>query len=105
MAIFDDREKEFEARYRLDQELQFKVKARRNRMLGLWAAGRMGLTEEAAKAYAEEVVGAALGGGDRNVIKKVSADLNAKGQSVTPAQVEFELKHLGETAKQQIMQE
>ena len=52
MAAFDEREKDFEARYKHDQELQFKVKARRNRLLGLWAAGRMGLTEEDAKAYA-----------------------------------------------------
>ena len=105
MAIFDDREKDFEARYRHDQELQFKVKARRNRMLGLWAAGQMGLTEEAAKAYATEVVDAAFKGGDRHIIEKVCADLTAKGQNCTPAQIQAELKHLGEAAKQQIMQE
>jgi len=105
MAIFDDREKEFEARYKHDQELQFKVKARRNRMLGLWAAGRMGLTGEAADNYAKSIVEAALEGGDRHVIDKVCADLNGKGQNSTPAQIEFELKHLGERAKQQLMQE
>ena len=105
MAIFDDREKEFEARYRHDQELQFKVKARRNRLLGLWAAGRMGLTGEAASNYAKEVVDAEFDGGDPHVVDKVCADLNGKGQNCTPAQVEFELKQLGERAKQQIMQE
>jgi hypothetical protein len=105
MAIFDDREKDFEARYRHDQELQFKVTARRNRMLGLWAAQRMGLAGDAAAAYAKEVVDAEFEGGDRHVVEKVCADLTAKGQSCTPAQVEFELKHLGEAAKQQIMQE
>ena len=105
MAIFDDREKEFEARYKHDQELQFKVKARRNRLLGLWAAGRMGLTGEAANNYAKEVVEAEFDGGDRHVVDKVCADLNGKGQNCTPAQVRLELDHLGEQAKQQIMQE
>ena len=105
MAIFDDREKEFEARYKHDQELQFKVKARRNRLLGLWAAGRMGLTGETANNYAKEVVEAEFDGGDRHVVDKVCADLNGKGQNCTPAQVKFELDRLGEQAKQQIMQE
>ena len=105
MTTFDEREKEFEARYKHDQELQFKVTARRNRLLGLWAAGRMGLSDEAANAYAREVVDAEFHGGDRHVVDKVVADLAAKGQSATSAQVQFELDHLAETAKQQIMQE
>ena len=105
MTTFDEREKDFEARYKHDQELQFKVKARRNRLLGLWAAGRMGLTEEAAKAYAKEVVDAEFEGGDRHVVEKVCADLTAKGQTCTPAQIRFELDHFAERAKQQIMQE
>ena len=105
MAAFDEREKDFEARYRHDQELQFKVKARRNKLLGLWAAARMGLTGDAAEAYAKSVVDAEFEGGDRHVVEKVCADLNGKGQSCTPAQIQFELQHLAETAKQQIMQE
>ena len=105
MAIFDDREKEFEARYRHDQELQFKVKARRNRLLGLWAAEHMGLTGHAADKYAREVVDAEFGGGDKNVVRKVAADLAAKGQKLTEAQVKFRLDHLGAEAKKQIMQE
>ena len=105
MAIFDDREKDFEARYRHDQELQFKVKARRNRLLGLWAAGHMGLSGPTADAYAKEVVDAEFSGGDRHVIEKIVADLAAKGHTVTEAQVKFELDHLAEQAKQQVMQE
>ena len=105
MAAFDEREKDFEARYKHDQELQFKVKARRNRLLGLWAAGRMGLSGDAANAYAREVVDAEFHGGDRHVVEKVCADLAAKGGGCTPAQVQFELEHFAETAKQQIMQE
>jgi hypothetical protein len=105
MAAFDEREKDFEARYRHDQELQFKVKARRNKLLGLWAAARMGLTGDAAETYAKEVVDAEFEGGDRHVVEKVCADLTAKGQNCTPAQIQFELTHLGDRAKQQIMQE
>lgn len=105
MTTFDDREKEFEARFKHDQELQFKVKARRNRLLGLWAAERMALRDAAAEAYAREVVEAEFHGGDDNVVQKLVADLNAKGQDCTEAQVRFELDHLAERAKRQIMQE
>ena|SRR5579862_3216424 len=105
MSAFDEREKDFEARFRHDQELQFKVKARRNRLLGMWAAERMGLSEAAAQAYAKEIVDAEFAGGDPHIIEKVVADLNAKGQACTPAQVRFELEHLAESAKQQVMRE
>ena len=105
MDAFEQREKEFEAQFKHDQELQFKVTARRNKLLGLWAAERMGLKGEAAEAYAREVVDAEFAGGDPKVVEKVCADLNAKGQSCTPAQVKFELDHFAIRAKHQIMQE
>jgi hypothetical protein len=105
MTTFDGREKDFEDRFKHDQELQFKVTARRNRLLGLWAAERMGLGGEAANAYAKEIVDAEFAGGDRHVVDKLIADLGAKGHSVTEAQVRFELEHFAERAKQQIMQE
>ena len=105
MAAFDERERDFEARFKHDQDLQFRVKARRNRLLGLWAAERMGLTGEAAQAYAAEIVDAEFAGGDRHVIEKICGDLSARGESCTPARLEFELTHFAETAKQQIMQE
>jgi hypothetical protein len=105
MPTFADREQEFEHRFSHDQELQFKVKARCNRLLGLWAADRMGLTGAEAEAYANEVVQAGLHGGDPHVVEKIVADLAAKGQSATAAQVHFELTHFARRAKQQIMQE
>jgi hypothetical protein len=105
MTAFDNREKDFEARFKHDQELQFKVTARRNRLLGLWAAQHMGLSGQTADAYAKEVVDAEFKGGDRHVIAKIVADLLAKGHPLTEAQVKFELDHLAEQAKQQIMQE
>jgi hypothetical protein len=106
MPSFADREKEFEARFKHDQELQFKVTARRNRLLGMWAARKMGLTGADAEGYAKEVVAAEFQpGGDRHVIDKLVQDLVAKGQTVTPAQVRFELDHFAQQAKQQIMTE
>ena len=106
MTTFADREKEFETRFKHDQEFRFKATARRNRLLGLWAAQRMGLAGAEADAYAREVVAAEFEpGGDKHVIDKVVADLAAKGHSITPAQVRFELKHFAELAKQQLMKE
>jgi hypothetical protein len=105
MPTFEDREKEFEARFKHDQELRFKVTARRNRLLGLWAAERMGLAGDAAATYARSVVDAEFAGGDKSVVGKIIADLAAKGHAVTAAQVQFELDHCAETAKQQVMSE
>jgi hypothetical protein len=106
MPTFEDREKEFEARFKHDEELRFKVTARRNRLLGMWAADKMGLTGDAADAYAKTVVAAEFDkGGDKHVLEKVVGDLTAKGQAVTAAQVQFELDHFAETAKQQVMSE
>jgi hypothetical protein len=106
MPSFADREREFEARFKHDQELQFKVTARRNRLLGMWAAQRMGLSAADAEAYAKEVVTAQFEpGGDKHVIEKVAGDLAAKGQTVTPAQIRFELQHFAEQAKQQLIKE
>jgi hypothetical protein len=106
MTTFDEREKEFEAKFKHDQEFRFKVTARRNRMLGLWAAEHMGLTGDDAAAYAKTVVAAEFEkGGDRHVVDKVAADLAAKGLAITAAQVRFELDHFAEQAKQQLMKE
>jgi hypothetical protein len=106
MPSFADREKEFETRFKHDEELRFKVTARRNRLVGLWAAEKMGLSGDAADAYAKSVIAAEFDkGGDKHVVEKVLADLTAKGQAVTAAQVQFELNHFAETAKQQVMSE
>jgi hypothetical protein len=106
MPTFADREKEFEARFKHDQEFRFKATARRNRLLGLWAARHMELAGADAEAYAREVVASAFEpGGDKHVIDKVAGDLAAIGQAITPAQVRFELEHFAERAKQQLMKE
>ena len=103
-TTFDTREKEFEARFKHDQELQFKITARRNRHLGLWAAQYLGLLGDTAEAYAERVVQAQLKpGGNKNVVEKLTADLGAKDPTFTAARIRFELNHFAEQAKRQLM--
>ena len=105
MTTFDDREKEFEARFKHDQELKFKIAARGNRLLGMWAAQRLGLTGADAEADAKEIVTAQFDvGGNKNVIDKITGDLSAKGHTITSAQVQFELEHFAEQAKRQLIQ-
>ena len=103
MTTFDEREKEFEARFKHDQELQFKIKARRNRLLGLWAAEKMELSGVDADAYAKSVVAAQFGGGDRRILEKVTADLAATAPGVTEAQIRFQFDCLSQEAMQQVM--
>jgi hypothetical protein len=106
MHSFAEREKEFEARFRHDQEFRFKVSARRNRLLGLWAAERLGLLGDGAEAYGKRVVDAQFEpGGDEHVIAKVAADLSARDPTITAARVRFELNHFAEQAKQQLLKE
>src|SRR5947207_15686931 len=85
MATFQDREKEFEARFKHDEELKFKVTARRNRLLGEWAAARMGLTGEAADAYARGAVDAEFAAGYPKDVENVCTGLHAKGHTRTRA--------------------
>ena len=106
MTTFDDRRKEFEARFKHDQELQFKITARRNRLLGLWAAQQLGLLGEAAEAYAERVVAAQFQpGGNNMVVDKLATDLGTKDPTFTAARIRFELDHFAEQAKRQLMSE
>ena len=106
MSAFDEREREFEARFKHDQELQFKVNARRSKLLGLWAAEQMGLSGAAADTYAKDVVQADFEKpGDSDIVAKVVNDLGAKGRPVTEAQVRKELERLFAVAKEQIMKQ
>ena len=80
MTTFEERQKGFERKFALDEELKFKATARRNRLLGLWVAGEMGITGDAAQAYAREVVKADLAEpGEEDVFRKIRADFDAKG--------------------------
>lgn len=106
MTQFDNREKAFESKYAHDQELQFKVMARRNKLLGLWAAGEMGITGDAAAEYAISVVKADFQeAGDEDVFRKIKTDLDAKQVSVTEYRIRKEMDDLMTVAKQQIASE
>ena len=106
MTTFDDREKGFEAKYKLDQETRFKITARRNKLLGLWAAERIGISGAEAEAYAKEVVAADFQRpGDDDVLEKVLGDLLAKGIEVSDADVRREMERLLEVAREQIQGE
>ena len=106
MSTFNEREKGFEQKYKHDQELQFKVNARRNKLLGLWAAEQMGITGSAADAYAKEVVAADFEKpGDSDVVEKILKDLKAKGKTTTEPQLRKELDRLLAVAKEQVMKQ
>jgi hypothetical protein len=80
MTTFDKREEGFEKKFAHDEELRFKANARRNKLLGMWAAEKMGLSGPAAEAYAKEVVMADFEeAGDDDVLRKVRKDFDAKG--------------------------
>ena len=84
MNTFEKHKEGFEKKFALDQEQKFKAEVRRNRLLGLWAAERMGITGDAAMAYANEVVTADFEeAGDADVVRKVLGDLSAKGAAIT----------------------
>ena len=104
MSTFDKREKGFESKYVHEQEIAFKAMARRNKLLGLWAAEKMGLAGEAAAAYAKDVVKADFDEpGDEDVFRKVFGDVEQHG--VSEPEVRREMTELLETARQQIISE
>lgn len=106
MASFDDRQKGFENKYAHDQELQFKAQARRNKLLGLWAAEKMGLTGDAANDYAKTVVRADFDEpGDEDVFRKIRKDLDDKGVIQSDHQIRRTMDELLATAKDQLMHE
>lgn len=105
MSTFEEREQSFEAMFKHDQELRFKVHSRANKLLGLWAAAKLGLTGEAAEAYAREVVSAEFDGpNDREVVNKVTTDL-AGCAGIDRDIVRHELDRFLSVAKEQIWNE
>ena len=104
MRSFDERQKGHEAQFAHGQELAFRITARRNRLLGLWAAERLGLAAgEETEAYAKAVVVADFQTpGDDDVIEKVRGDLAAKGLDVTVEQVRAELARTTAQAREQL---
>ena len=103
MTTFEERGKGFETKYKRDQELQFKVMARRNKLLGLWAAEKMGITGADADTYAKDVVASDFDRpGDDDVLEKVHGDLEGNGLSMSAPDVRKEMERLVDVARQQI---
>ena len=103
MTTFDDRENAFENKFAHDAEMQFKAEARRNKLLGLWAADLLGKSGDEADAYAKEVIKADFEeAGDEDVYRKVSGDL---GDKATETEIRTKMVELLAVAKAQLMQE
>ncbi|MGF6307730.1 hypothetical protein ABIB82_002039 [Bradyrhizobium sp. i1.8.4] len=103
MSEFNKREEGFEKKFALDEEQKFKAEARRNKLLGLWAAEKLGIAGDAANAYAKEVVAADFEeAGDNDVLHKVLRDLTAKGQVVTERDVRAKMDELLAVAAAQV---
>ncbi len=102
MSAMSDREKAFENKFAHDQELRFKAEARRNKLIGLWAAGLLGKAGADADAYAKEVVESDFEeAGDEDVLRKLRADLSAGGVSVTDEELrEKMVEFLGQAIDQ-----
>ncbi len=101
MSSFDKREEGFEKKFALDEEQKFKAEARRNKLLGLWAAEKLGKTGDDAAAYAKEVVAADFEeAGDGDVLRKVSKDL--AGKNVSDLEIRKKMDDLMATAVIQI---
>ena len=106
MTTFDDRERAFETKYARDEEMQFRIIARRNRLLGEWAARLMNLSEEETSSYAKDVVRADFEeAGDEDVIRKVLGDLTSAGVDADEARIREALGHKTVEARRQIMEQ
>jgi hypothetical protein len=106
MSQFENRQKGQEAKFAFDAEKKFKAEARRNKLLGIWAAELLGLTGDAANAYAAEVVAADfVEAGDEDVFRKVAGDLNAKGVAVDEAVIRKNLLQLVDVPTEQVASE
>ena len=103
MASFDDRQRGFEGKFALDQEQEFKAGARRNRLLGQWAAGLMGLSGDSVEEYAKAVVKSDFElPGDEDVLRKVFEDLKGSGVTISEGEVRMKMDELLAQAREQI---
>ena len=103
MTTFDDREKGFESKYALDQEQEFKAVARRNRLLGLWAAEKMGLNADRSEEYGRAIVKADFEQpGEEDVYRKIAQDLEGAGLTVSEGEIRRKMDELSSVAREQI---
>jgi hypothetical protein len=105
MTQFDDRERAFETKFAHDEEMKFRVIARRNKLLGEWAARKLGLSQEETDAYAKDVIRSDFEeAGDGDVIRKLLGDLTAAGVEIDEGEIREALEHKAVEARRQIME-
>jgi hypothetical protein len=105
MTTFDDRERAFETKFAREQEMEFRILARRNRLLGLWAGRQMGLSDVEAETYASEVIRAEFeDAGDEEVVRKLLGDLTSAGVECDEAAIREALAHKTVDARRQMME-
>jgi hypothetical protein len=103
MTTFNDREKGFESKFALDQEQEFKAMARRNKLLGLWAAEKRGLSPESAEDYAKAIVRADFEQpGEEDVFRKLDQDFKGSGISVSEGEIRSKMDELASVAREQV---
>jgi len=106
MSTFDDRERAFEAKYARDEEMQFRIIARRNRLLGEWAARLMGLNQAEAESYAKDVIRADFEeAGEDDVVRKVLGDLTSAGVDADETKIREAMGHKMIEARRQIIEQ
>jgi hypothetical protein len=106
MGLFDERENAFEAKFQHDEELAFKVTARRDKLLGLWVAEMLGLTGTDADRYAQSIVASdIIDANHQTMLQKLHADLSAVGKDIASGDLQLEMDRLLDVAKQQLMSE
>jgi hypothetical protein len=106
MSMFDDQKKAQESRYAHDQELEFKAQARRNKMLGVWAAGLLGKTGAEADSYAKDVIVSDFEqAGDDDVFRKIRGDFDAAGVTQSDHQIRRKMEELLDDARRQVRSE
>jgi len=104
MTGFDNREKGFEAKFSHDEDTKFRIRSRRNKLLGLWVATAFGLSGDAAEAYAKDVMTSDMDRpGDDDMIEKIMADVAARGAKLDVAVIKKELAAFEKTARDQIL--
>ena len=105
MTQFDDRERAFETKFAHDEDMKFRIIARRNRLLGAWAARQMGLTDAESESYAKDVIRADFEeAGDNDVIRKVMGDLTAAGIEIDEETIVEALRNKEVEARRQIIE-
>lgn len=106
MTTFDERERAFENKFQHDQDLLFRIRARRDKLAGLWAADLIGLKGAEADAYARQILDADFGtAGPHDIRNRLIADLQARNVDISDHRVDKELDHILAVAREQVMAE